>query len=126
MVLRFDDAQIQGLSRDIRRAILRHPDKVRSALQFSAHEIKQDARRRIDGHPSAVHYPNSIDYDVDRTVLGFRAEIGPDKARTQGALGNILEYGTRNNAPLPHLGPALEAEIPGLVRAIQRIADGTL
>jgi hypothetical protein len=125
-VLRFDDSQIQGLSRDIRRAIIRHPDKVRAALEFSAFEMKKDARRRIDGHPSAPHYPNAITYDVRRTLLGFRAEVGPDKSLAQGALGNILEYGTKNNAPIPHLGPALRAEVPGFVRAIQRIADDTL
>ena len=125
-MFRFDDSDIQGLSADIRRALVRHPDKVRAALAVSAFDIKRRARARVDGLAHAPAYPASIDFEVGRTLLGMQAEIGPDKGKRQGALGNILEYGTRNNAPIPHLGPALQAEIPGFVRAIERIADGTL
>ena len=48
------------------------------------------------------------------------ADIGPDKSKPQGALGNILEYGTVNNAPFAHLGPALDREAPGFTKAISR------
>jgi hypothetical protein len=58
------------------------------------------------------HYPRSITYDVTAhgdTVVG---EVGPDRAKLQGGLGRLLEYGSRNSAPIPHLVPSLDAEVP--------------
>lgn len=72
--------------------------------------IKKDAQRRISGHPHAPAYPYSLGYDLYYLPGQVRSQIGPDKNKRQGALGNILELGTVNNAPLPHLVPALDAE----------------
>ena len=52
--------------------------------------------------------------------------VGPDKAKRQGALGNILEFGTRKNPPVPHLGPAAEAEEPRFASAMQELAAKAL
>lgn len=84
------------------------------AVEFTARGIRDAAREFASGIGHAPHYPRSITYDVESRITaaghgaGVRAEIGPDKDRTQGALGNILEYGTVNNAPYAHLGPALD------------------
>ncbi|MCW2899697.1 MAG: hypothetical protein JWO67_1962 [Streptosporangiaceae bacterium] len=81
----------------------------RQAVTVTARKVRDDARDRIKGHKYLPAYPYSITYDVKTTAEGAEAEIGPDKGRTQGPLGNIIEYGTSKNAPLPHLGPALDA-----------------
>lgn len=74
--------------------------------------VKNDARQRISGHPHAPAYPYSIGFDLYYVPFEVRSRIGPDKDKRQGGLGNILELGTVNNPPLPHLVPATDAEEP--------------
>ncbi len=100
---------------------------VKAVVEKGAVNIKKDARKRIGGLAHARRYPYSITYDMRSSVMtGPTAEIGPDKSKRQGALGNILEYGTVNNPPHPHMRPAAEAELPKFERALQDLADKTL
>ncbi|MGA4864104.1 hypothetical protein ACPB9J_15805 [Streptomyces lavendulocolor] len=55
-------------------------------------------------------YPNSISYDMRPHPTGASAEIGPDKTRPQGALGNLLEFGSSKNPPHMDGARALAAE----------------
>ncbi|WP_431999329.1 hypothetical protein [Streptomyces sioyaensis] len=66
----------------------------------------------------APHYPRAISYDVHPIPGGAHAEIGPDKGRTQGALGNLLEFGSVHNAPHNDGGRALAQEDPRFVAAV--------
>jgi hypothetical protein len=88
-------------------------------IKKGALNIKTDAARRASGLAHAPAYPRSITFDFAIGLSGPYAEIGPDKDRRQGALGNLLEYGSTNNAPVPHLGPALDAEAPNLERYLE-------
>ncbi|MFJ4738706.1 hypothetical protein [Streptomyces sp. NPDC088775] len=90
-----------------------------TAVAVTAGKVKRSAAQRISGHAHLPAYPSSITYDVTHGPTGPEAEIGPDKGRRQGPLGNIVEYGTRNNAPLPHLGPALEEHADDLIRGVE-------
>lgn len=103
---------------ELDRAQSRMMPGVRAVVERGALNIKQDAARRASGLKHAPAYPQSISYDVHNTFGGVTAEIGPDKGRRQGALGNILEFGTPNNAPRPHLNPALDVEEPKFVAAL--------
>ncbi|NUS17086.1 MAG: hypothetical protein HOY69_37785 [Streptomyces sp.] len=93
------------------------------SVEVTARRVRDEARQRISGHRYLPRYPQSITYDVKPTATGVEAEIGPDKDRPQGPLGNIVEFGTSKNAPLPHLGPALDAAEPdaehGITIAVQ-------
>jgi hypothetical protein len=89
------------------------------AVKVTSQKVRDDARSRIRGHKYLPAYPYSITYDVKVTAEGVEGEIGPDKGRAQGPLGNIIEYGTSKNAPLPHLGPALDANAEDLVTGIE-------
>lgn len=111
-----DDIRIEAfglneLRADLGAAITRAPVNVRKAVEVTARRIKDDARSRAAGiGPHAKSYPRSITYDV--LYAGsflVQAEIGPDKGGPQGALGNLLEFGSVHNAPRPHLAPALAA-----------------
>lgn len=95
---------------------------VDAVVARAALNIKRDAVKRVSGLAHAPAYPRSIGYDVFHTPFTSRARIGPDKDRRQGALGNILEYGTIKNAPIPHLQPALDAEAPRFEAAIAEAA----
>lgn len=120
--LKFDTSEVAELA-DIMVDVAGVPPKeLRKVVARSALNIKTDARRRITGHPHAKAYPSSITYDSHETPNGGWAEIGPDKQRRQGALGNLLEYGSVNNPPLPHMLPAAEAEAPKFRKAIEDLA----
>ncbi|MEU1240044.1 hypothetical protein ABZ388_06765 [Micromonospora parva] len=97
-------------------------DEGRKVVSKGALNIKKDARRFASGIAHAPAYPYSIGYDTKASGTTVSAEIGPDKDKRQGALGNILEYGTVNNAPFAHLGPALDAEGPRFVAALEKLA----
>lgn len=99
-------------------------------VRKGAQNVMTEARQFASGNSHAPHYPRSITWDmlgVGAALSGvIGAEIGPDKDRPQGALGNILEYGTSKNAPLPHLGPALDREGPRFVKALEDLAADAL
>lgn len=90
-----------------------------TAVAVTARKVQQGARARVRGHRYLPQYPNSITYDVRGGPGVIEAEIGPDKDRPQGPLGNIIEFGTPKNAPIEHLGPALEENSEDLVRGIE-------
>ncbi len=123
-----DTTELQKLAADITASVPIAAGKVRAAVQFSAFRIKAqaitNARGIAGGH--ARLYPTSITYDVKASRSGVEAEVGPERGRPQWGLGNLLEFGSSNNAPHPHLSPALDSETDGFVRAVEKIADGTL
>lgn len=125
------DDGLSRLAADLERAAYTVARQVPGVVTKGAVKIKQDAARRISGHPHSPHYPQAIDFDVRSSgvLLGdgwVEAEIGPDKRRRQGALGNILEYGTSRNAPIPHLAPALRAEEGPFTAALGDLAGDIL
>lgn len=68
-------------------------------------------------------YPQSISYDITPIPGGARAEIGPDKGKPQGPLGNLLEFGSVNNAPHNDGGRALLAEAPLFAAQVSLITE---
>src|SRR6478609_6197757 len=97
-----------------RRYSRRLQPAMRQVTSKGALNVKNAAKASIlaqTSHHFVKQYPNSITYTVtESTGMLVSAEIGPNKERPQGALGNILEYGTSRNPPYPHLGPSLDAE----------------
>jgi hypothetical protein len=87
---------------------------MRAVTAKGALNIKNAARASILAQVQRKYvkaYPNSITYDITQSSGSVvSAEIGPDKNLRQGALGNLLEFGSPHSPPLPHLVPAWEAE----------------
>ena len=112
---KFDTSGLADLAEDLRNVGARVARASVGIVKRGAQNVKTDAQQRIRsqlryGH--ARRYPSAITYDVTTSGSRVVAEIGPDKDRPQGALGNLLEFGSANNAPLPHVMPAGEAEAP--------------
>lgn len=82
---------------------------------------RDNARSSAGAH--ARLYPSSISYDVAEAPGVIEAEIGPDKGRVQGPLGNILEFGTSTQAGHNDGGQALDDEEPRFVAQIEALAD---
>jgi len=87
---------------------------VKDAQTESAINIKEAWSESVKGFPRAKQYHRSIGYDYvafqgfGSTILA--TEIGPDKNRPQGALGNLIEHGSIKNAPGEQGTAALKAE----------------
>lgn len=118
-----DNSDTKRLAAAFDDAVREVPQETRKVVQRGAFNIKRDAQKRISGRSHLPHYPSAITYDTQDTPTGAHGEIGPDKDRLQGPLGNILEYGSPARPPIPHLAPALEAEAPKFQKALE---DATL
>ncbi len=118
MSIRVDTDDARRWMVDLDEAAREVIPEVRKVVQKGALNIKTGARRRIGRPAHAPAYPNSITYDSRESATGAVAEIGPDKGRRQGPLGNLLEYGSINNAPIPHIRPAGDEELPRFERAM--------
>lgn len=118
----FDVSGLNEVVSDLSAASATAGAKARAVVQKGALNVKQDAQRFSSGLRHAPLYPASITYETAVKRLGIEALIGPDKDRPQGALGNLLEYGSANNPPFAHMGPALDRESPRFVKAIEDIA----
>lgn len=122
MGLGFDAHEVTALLDAINKASAPAMRDVEAAVFRGAMNIKRDAARRISGHPRLRALPASIDFDMFRSLRGPAAEIGPNHSRRQGPLGNIAEYGTTKNPPLPFMRPAADAEQPRFERAMEDVA----
>lgn len=122
MKVKIDGHEVEALDRVIKRAAGAAYKDAQAVVTRGALNIKRDAARRISGLRHARAYPRAISYDAVRLAAGPAADIGPDKHRTQGPLGNLLEYGSANNPPHPHMRPAAAAELPKFERALGALA----
>lgn len=102
------------------------PEAVRGVVQKGALNIKRDWQERWSGLKHAPALASAVTYDTKVAAAGASAEIGPDKGRRQGALGNLLEFGSVHNGPRPGGLPALEAEAPRFEKALGDLAEKAL
>lgn len=84
----------------------------RTVVQKGALNIKTEGRNNaLASAPTRnARAPYAITYDTKIGKTSVDAEIGYDKDKSGGALGNLLEYGSRNNPPHRDLGRALDNE----------------
>lgn len=111
MGVHFDTTEVDRLAADISRAPGRMQRAAPRVLLASAKRIKTGMRRDFRGHRYAPHIPRAVEYD---RIGPMEYEIGVDKQGPQGGLGNILAYGTSNNAPVVDHTASLRRDIPKL------------
>ena len=119
----FDTTEIDKLAGDMEQAHKATLAGVKAATAKGAMNVKKGARQRVEGFTHLPLYPASIGYETTTNLYTVEAEIGPDKTKAQGALGNLIEYGSENNAPIPHLQPELDLEGPRYERAVYDAAE---
>ena len=117
-MITFDTSEVRKLAAELGAIPPQTMPQVRAVLQKGALNIKNDWRARWTGLSHVPALPYSITYDTTLLATSAKAEIGPDKGKRQGALGNLIEFGSINNAPHPGGGPALAAEAPKFEKAL--------
>src|SRR5258706_2064640 len=104
---------LDGLSDDLRTAVENAIPAAKKIVGKGSLNIKKEAQRIIRERSVRgylPHYPRALGYDVKAAGTIVSSEIGPDDAKLQGGLGRIIENGSVNSAPIPHLSPALDGE----------------
>ncbi len=123
MGITIDSTQARELVTSLDKATSLALPETTAVVKRGANNIKRDAAERWSGLSHAPALGRAVNYDVWVDWRGPRAEIGPDKNRRQGSLGNLLEYGSIHNAPRPAMAPALAAEEPKFERALGDLAE---
>jgi hypothetical protein len=113
---------IAGLDRAHSKAL----PETEQVVAKGALNVKRDWARRWGGLAHAPALPAAVTYDLFHLPGSIRAEVGPDKGKRQGALGNLLEFGSAHNAPRPGGLPALSAEAPRMEKALADLAEKLL
>ena len=102
--------------------------ETRAIVQKGALNVKTEWRnnavKSAPAHNARAPYAITYDTKIGKTTVD--AEIGYDKDKPGGALGNLLEYGSRNNPPHRDIGRAADAEEPRFEQAITLMATGLL
>jgi hypothetical protein len=116
-------AETEALAADLALAPARLQVALTAVVSKGALNIKRDWQASASGLPHAPAYPSSITYDLTPAPGRIEAEIGPDKAKRQGPLGNLIEFGSANNPPHLDGARALAAETPRFVEACAEAAQ---
>lgn len=119
-------AETEALAADLAAAPVRLTAEIAPVASKGALNIKNGWRASASGLAHAPLYPNSITYDLDVQPDGVSAEIGPDKDKRQGALGNLIEFGSSKNPPHLDGQRALDAEEPRFIAAVEDLAERAL
>lgn len=118
--------EVDDLAVDLRGAPRRMNGEQRKVTRRSATKVKAGMRRDFSGIQHAPHIPRAINYDIFIAGDQVTAEIGVDKDGPQGPLGNILAYGSVNNAPVVDHTAALRRELPIFIRDLAAAADNSV
>ncbi|TDE02837.1 hypothetical protein [Jiangella asiatica] len=121
-----DASEVLRVAADVGKMPGRAVKEGRAVVEKGALNTKNQMRDEASGHPTFPAFPNSITYDIEYGVGKIEAEIGPDKDKTQGALGNLLYFGSSNNGPVLDVESGLRAEAPKFEKALGLMADKLL
>ena len=139
-----DNTELDKLAVDLGRAGPAAGPFLAQAIEVTAHNVRDTARENATGMAHAAAFPSSITFDVGAgydissaaavvtggfsgaTSTTFRAEIGPDKGRAQGALGNLIEFGSVNNPPQGIMHGALKENEADFAKGVDRAIDDAL
>lgn len=115
-------SETELLAEDLAGIAGRLSTAVTPVVAKGALNVKNQWKTNASGLAHAPLYPASISYDIDVRPGRVTAEIGPDKNRPQGALGNLIEFGSSKNAPHLDGARALADEEPRFYAALQAAA----
>jgi hypothetical protein len=114
-----DDSQLVKLAADIAKSPALSMVEIVATTVRAGKTIQRDAKSAAPSGPHIPGYAGTITTTTKKTAWSVEAEVGPLQSG-QGALGEILEFGTARSAPHPHLMPAADSEIPVWLRYVSQ------
>lgn len=121
----FDFSDFDKLAADLEGAADAIPN-VKKAVQVTSFKVKNAWRDKLRGSASLPALPFAVSYDVKADAGSVEGEIGFDKGKPQGPLGNISEFGSINNAPRGFGLASLEENQVDFIKGIEQAIDDTL
>lgn len=119
-------SDIEGLN-ELVRDLTEAPGKVQRraplVITEGARMVQTKWRQEAGFSRHAPYYPASITFELRWKGSALEAEIGPDKALPQGALGNLIEYGSANNPPHGNDVASLAEAAPKVEKALEGLVD---
>lgn len=129
-----DFSELDLLAADLGKASTGAGPFIRKAVEVTARNVKEGARKSVRARRHFRQAANAIDYELKgaqlfgATVLD--AEIGYNKGTASGRLGNLIEFGApRSNNSLPpggELQKALAANRQDFVDGLSKALDDGL
>lgn len=115
-------SELRRFAQDLEKIASKALPDVDAVLKRGAQNIKDDLISGAKGSSFKGIVP-SLSYDSMYSVGTARYEIGPDKDRSGGALGNIYYFGTSRGGGTGDLEGPLVRETPNLERELNRVVN---
>jgi hypothetical protein len=125
-----DFSEFYKLEQDLGEAPKDSGPFMRVALHKTSEKIRDAWKGKLDGSEYLPHLGRAISWDIS-TFQGFgvsvmESEIGFDKGRKQGPLGNISEFGTPRTPPRGYGAAALQENEGDLEHGLEQAVDDAL
>lgn len=118
MSITVDSSELRKLAADFGKASADVLPKVDQVVKRGAQNIKDEMVADAQGSTHFKGMAGSISYDTKYGAGSVGYEIGPDKGRRGGALGNIAYFGTSRGGGTLNLEGPLANESPRLEKAL--------
>lgn len=115
-----DAHELTTLGRDLVDASAKVQRETQKVGTKAAVNIKKAMVADAESSGHYKHFSRSISYDEVEPLLW---EIGPDKDGPQGALGNLLYFGSANNGPVLDIEVGINEEAPRLDDQLASLAS---
>lgn len=118
-----DSSELRVLSQNLGKIAGSAVKDVDAVLKKGAQNVKEEMAADARGSRHFKGMAGSISYDSDYRVGQPAYEVGPDKSRRGGALGNIYYFGTSRGGGSGDLEKPLRSEGPRLEKSLADLAD---
>lgn len=122
----FDFSGFKELAADFDGAAAVLQKNAVTALKVTCLKTKQTWRDKLKGSSTLPGLPYAVDFDVEELVGRIEAEVGFNKGRRQGALGNVSEFGTPTVGPRGFGLASLEENLDDFVTGQEKARDDAL
>jgi hypothetical protein len=121
-----DFSELGRLERDLGTVPEASEQNVKIALGVTSNRIKKAWQGKVQGSPGLGGLAAAVTYEGKSTANAFESEIGYDKGRFQGPLGNISEFGSPSHPARGYGLASLQENEPDFVRGLERAVDDAL
>lgn len=120
---RVDVTEVRRLAENLGRVAGRAVADVDAVLKKGAQNVKDEMVADARGSMHFKGMAGAISYDSAYRIGTPRYEVGPDKGRKGGALGNIYYFGTSRGGGSGDIEKPLRSEEPRLLKALADLGD---